>query len=380
MKIAVNTRFLLKDKLEGIGRVTYELLTRMVANHPNDEFIFLFDRPFDPSFVFADNVKAIHIFPPARHSYLWYWWFEMSVPRILKKENPDVFFSPDGYCSLTTDIPTVMITHDIAHVHYPDQLPDWALKYYNKYVPQFLNRAEKIISVSKATKKDIVKTYNIEEAKIEVVYNGCGSGFVPIENSIQQSIRKKYADNEDYFFYIGSINPRKNIHRLIEAFDLFKKKSDSKTKLLLGGRFAWKPTIIQNAFDNAAYKDDIIFLDYVETAELPKILGSAKALVYVSMLEGFGIPIVEAMHSEVPVITSNVSSMPEIAGQAALLVDPLDVNYISNALIEMDSNEELREELVWKGRVERERFDWELAAEHVYNILQAQNRISNKPS
>ena len=376
MKIAVNTRFLLKDKLEGIGRVTYELLTRMVANHPEDEFIFLFDRPYDKSFVFAKNVKAIHIFPPARHSFLWYWWFEMSIPRVLKKEKPDVFFSPDGYCSLAIDIPTVMITHDIAHVHYPDQLPDWALKYYNKYVPQFLNKADRIIAVSNATKKDIIKTYQIESSKIAVIYNGCGTGFKAVDNVTQQSIRKKYTDGAEYFFYIGSINPRKNIHRLIEAFDLFKKQSDSKTKLLLGGRFAWKPEIIQNAFDNSNYQEDIHFLDYVEKEELPKILGSAKALTYISMLEGFGIPLVEAMLCDVPIITSNVSSMPEIAGQAALLVDPLDVNYIANALIEMDTNEELREELVRKGRIERARFNWDQAAEMVYELLKKQQSNS----
>lgn len=374
MKIAVNTRFLLKDKLEGIGQVTYELLKRMVANHPEDEFIFLFDRPFDKEFVFAQNVKPIHAFPPARHSYLWYWWFEMSIPRILKREKVDVFFSPDGYCSLATEVPTVMITHDIAHVHYPNQLPDWALKYYNKYVPQFLEKADQIITVSKATKKDVVKTYGVDENKIQVIYNGCGDEFKPIDLSIQQSIRKKYTDGEDYFFYIGSINPRKNIHRLIEAFDLFKKKSGSTTKLLLGGRFAWKPEIIQNAFDASSYQSDIRFLDYIEKEELPKILGSAKALTYVSMLEGFGIPIVEAMNAEIPIITSNVSSMPEVAGQAALLVDPLNVNYIANALLEIDRDEELREELVRKGRVERKRFDWDLAAERVYEVLKKSKR------
>ncbi len=370
MKIAVNTRFLLKDKLEGIGRVTYELLSRMVADHPEDEFIFLFDRPYDEEFVFAKNVKPIHVFPPARHPYLWYWWFEMSIPRILKKEKPDVFFSPDGYCSLTTDIPTVMITHDIAHVHYPDQLPNQVLKYYNKYVPQFLQKADHIITVSEATKKDIAKTYGIDDKKMEVIYNGCGEEFKPVNVHTQQDIRKKYSDGEPYFFYIGSINPRKNIHRLIEAFDIFKKQSGSKTKLVIGGRFAWKPQIIENAYQNAAHQSDIVFLDYVEKEELPKILGSATALVYVSVFEGFGIPILEAMQCEVPVITSNVSSMPEVAGQAALLVDPLDVNYIANALNELDNNEDLKLELIRKGRDQRKRFDWQTASEQVFEVLE----------
>ena len=117
MRIAVNTRFLIKCKMEGLGWHNYELCKALVKAHPEDEFLFLFDRPFDRSFIFADNVKGYIIPPPARHPLLWYAWFELSLPVFFGFYRPDVFLSPDSYCSLSARVPTLMITHDIAHIH-----------------------------------------------------------------------------------------------------------------------------------------------------------------------------------------------------------------------------------------------------------------------
>ena len=122
MRIAINTRFLLKDKLEGIGWFTFEVVKQLVTNHPEHEFIFLFDRPYDKSFVFAKNVTPVVINPPARHPLLWYWWFEWSVPYALKKHKIDLFFSPDGYLSLKTNVPTVIVMHDLAFEHHPEDV------------------------------------------------------------------------------------------------------------------------------------------------------------------------------------------------------------------------------------------------------------------
>ena len=128
MKIAINTRFLIKDRLEGIGWFTYEVVKRLVEQHPEDEFIFFFDRPYPEEYIFGKNVKAEVLFPPARHPFLWYWWFEWSLSKALQKYKPDVIFSPDNYLSLKSDVKTVMVMHDIAHVHYPDEVPFIARK------------------------------------------------------------------------------------------------------------------------------------------------------------------------------------------------------------------------------------------------------------
>ena len=135
MHIAVNTRLLLPGKLEGIGHYTNETMSRIVRQHPEHQFTFLFDRPFDPRFVYADNVTPKVVFPPARHPFLWWLWFEMAIPRALRQCKADVFLSPDNYCSLRTDVPTVMVLHDIIFEHFPQHIPPLVSRYYRHYVP-----------------------------------------------------------------------------------------------------------------------------------------------------------------------------------------------------------------------------------------------------
>ncbi|MFT5384514.1 MAG: glycosyltransferase involved in cell wall biosynthesis, partial [Saprospiraceae bacterium] len=191
---------------------------------------------------------------------------------------------------------------------------------------------------------------------------------VPLAAEIKNGVRKKYTNDQEYFFYIGSIHPRKNIRRLILAFDYFKKESKSPMKLLLGGRFAWQAGDTQIAFDNAKYKSDILLLGYLEEEELSQILAAAKALVYVSLFEGFGLPILEAMHCDTPVITSNVSSMPEVAGDAALLIDPNSIDAIAKAM-ERIQDKELAQSLIEAGKKQREKFNWDRSAKIVYQSL-----------
>jgi glycosyltransferase involved in cell wall biosynthesis len=368
LKIAINTRFLLKNKLEGIGRVTYEIVKRLVEQHPEDEFIFFFDRPFDKSFLFGKNVISVVLNPPARHPFLWYWWFEKSIPAALLKYKVDVFLSTDNYLSLNTKVKTVMITHDLAHLYYPHEIPLLVRKFYSYYVPKYLRRADRIIAVSEFTKNDILKHFKIDENKIAVARNACTKIFKPVEEDIKKEVRKKYADNQEYFFYIGSIHPRKNIRRLILAFDQFKEKTKSSIKLLLGGRIAWQTDSIKAAFENAKHKSDISLLGYLNEEELPLILAAAKALTYVSLFEGFGLPILEAMHCDTPVITSNVTSMPEVAGEAALLVNPKAIDEIAKAMEEIQ-DKVLAQRLIDAGRAQREKFSWDNSAEIVYQSL-----------
>lgn len=376
MKIAVNTRFLIKDKLEGIGRVSYEITKRLVEQHPNDEFVFFFDRPYDRSFIFGDNVQPVVLSPPARHPFLWYYWFEYSVATTLKRFAPDVFFSPDNYLSIRSHTKTVMVTHDLAHLYYAKEIPYLVRRYYEHFVPKFLNRADHIISVSAFTKQDIIKQYQINEQKITVAHNACSEEFAPVSETEKAAQKIKYTQGEDYFFYIGSIHPRKNIERLILAFDQFKSKTGSSIKLLLGGRFAWQTGSIKKTLDQAKYRSDIIMIGFIDKKELPKILGAASALVYVSLFEGFGLPILEAMQAGVPVITSNRSSMPEVAGEAALLVDPESTDEIANAM-EGVLEKKVAKRLITAGKQQREKFSWNKSAEIVYETLV---NVSGSPS
>ena len=370
MKIAVNTRILLKNKLEGIGLFTHEVLRRLAEQHPEDEFIFFFDRPFHSSFIYCENVTPVVLFPPARHPFLFVWWFEWSVARALKKFRPDVFLSPDNFLPLRTNVKTVLVTHDLAHAHFPKQLPFFQRKYYRFFAPKFNRRADRIVAVSEFTKQDIAGRYQISPEKITVACNGCREIFQPIDAAQKLAVREKYAGGQPYFFYVGAVHPRKNVHRLIAAFDRFKNETGATAKLLIAGRFTWKAGAVQDAFRSAKHRQDIDFLGFVDDKTLAKLMAAALACTYVSLFEGFGVPILEAMHCDVPVITSSVSSMPEVAGEAGLLVNPESIEEIAAAMQQIWENEHLRNELILKGKQQRQLFNWQKAADIVYENLQ----------
>jgi glycosyltransferase involved in cell wall biosynthesis len=370
MKIAVNTRFLIKNSLEGIGWFTYETFKELTNQHPECEFVFLFDRPFDAEFIFAPNVKPLALFPPARHPFLWYWWFEFSVPSALKKIKPDIFISTDNFLSLRSNIKTLLVSHDIAYEHFPEHI-DWlALKYYKTYFPRYLRKANRVVTVSQYTKDDIVKTYNISVDKIDVIYNGSNDLFRPANESEKAATKQTYTQGNDFFIYIGAIQPRKNVGNLLLAFDEFKKNKPTGVKLLIAGRKAWDTEDTILAYEGMQFKNDVIFLGHLLKDSLAKVTAAATALVYPSFYEGFGIPIVEAMNCDVPVITSNVTSMPEVAGDAGLLVDPNSVQSISDAMTKVYFDSALREKLIANGRIQRQKFSWQKTAEKMWLAIE----------
>ncbi|MAT54609.1 MAG: glycosyltransferase [Saprospirales bacterium] len=369
MRIAVNTRLLLKGKLEGMGWFTHEVLNRMVAAHPQDEFFFLFDRPYDPGFVFGKNVTPVVVSPPARHPFLFYLWFEWRLPAVLEKLKADVFLSPDNFLSLRSKLPTVLVTHDLAPFHFPKQITPIQRWYYHRFIPKFNRRAEEVVTVSNFTKQDIVKQFGIAEEKITVACNGCRDIFRPLEDSEKKAVRETFADGKPYFLYVGAVHPRKNVHGLIRAFDIFKRNTGADAGLLIGGRFAWKAGEVQQAYEASPFKKDIRFLGYLGDDKLPAVTGAAFAATYVSFFEGFGIPLLEAMRCGIPVITSNISSMPEVAGNAGLLVDPYRPEDIARGMQQLWEDPHLYREKATAGIEQEKKFTWEGAAEVVYEAL-----------
>lgn len=368
MRIVVNTRLLLKDKLEGIGWVEFETLRRMVVSHPDVEFYFLFDRVPDKSFFFGDNVIPLTLFPPARRSVFFVWYFEWSVTRALRKINPDLFFSPDGYLSLRTDVPSVVQFHDLNFEHFPNDIPKKYLWHYRSFFPKFARKAKRIVTVSEFSKQDIVDCYGIEPEKIDVAYNGVNERFAPVSDEKQERIRDKYTDGNPYFMFVGSLHPRKNLARLFTAFDLFKSQTPSNVKLLIVGEKRWWSKPIEQAYSQMRFKDEVVFAGRLSAEELHLVTAAALASVYVSYFEGFGIPILEAFRCDTPVITSNVTSMPEVADDAALLVDPFSEASIAEGMTEM-LDENVRESLIEKGRERAKDFSWDKAADDIWNSL-----------
>jgi len=372
-RIAVNTRFLLHGQLEGIGLFTYESLKIIVAEHPEIDFYFLFDRAFHPSFIFAENVKSVVLFPPARHPFLWYCWFEMAVGNWLNKHQPDLFLSTDGYGCLRTKVPQVLVMHDLAFEHFPEQVPLITRLYYKYFMPKFAHKAARIATVSTYSKNDIIRQYGISSDKIDVVYNGSKHLYQPLSETEKAKVKNKLTDGADYFIYVGSIHPRKNIKNLLLAFEQYKTQTGTDTKLVLVGRKAWDFKEVEETHERMTHRRDVIFMGHVLPEDLAALMGGALAMVYVSLFEGFGIPIIEAMSCDVPVITSNATSMPEAAGDAALLVTPTAINDIAQAMITLGRNPTLRQELIAKGKAQCQKFSWTKTAHQLWASCERAN-------
>jgi len=357
------------SRMEGVSRYIFETTKILAQKEEVDKLYLFFDRKYDKNFIFSKKVIPIIIPPQARHPILWDIWFEIVVPYYLKKFEIDAFYSGDTYLSLKTLVPTLLVSHDIAYVHYPEHIKAIHLKYYKRSFPKFHKRADHIVAVSEITRQDIIKTYDLNPNKVSVGHNACPAGFDPINDVEKQNIRNLISKGKEYFIYVGSLHPRKNVVTLIKAFDLFKKQYNFDKKLVLIGRMAWKNEKLNNISNSISCKDDIVFLGQVSHDDLPKYVASSIALTYVSLFEGFGIPILEAMSCNIPVITSNRSSMPEVGGDAAYYVDPNDVKSIVDAMYELSTNEVLRKEMIQKGQKRVRSFSWVETGNHIFDRL-----------
>ncbi len=370
MRICLNMRLAIPGKMEGIGWYSYEITRRLIDAHPEHSFLLIYDRSI-PGFDFHDreHVTSHKLFPPARRPFLWKYWFNKSVTSFLKDQQCDLFVSFDGYLSLNSRIKQIAVIHDLNFEHYPEDMPKSYSKYFRENFPRFAQKATRIVTVSEFSKTDIVQQYKIEESKIDVVYNGVKSGFQVIGDEAKENVRKKYTDGQEFLIYVGSLHPRKNIRRLCLAFDAYKNKSKSDLKLVLVGSAMWDDEFLGEirALDSS---EDIIRPGSLPLSELQALCASAKGLCYVSYFEGFGVPILEGFASEVPVLTSNVSAMPEIAGEAALLVDPFSLDSISEGIEKITENEKLRSALIKKGTERIKAFDWDLNAERMWETIQ----------
>ncbi len=370
MKIAINTRLLIKGKLEGIGWFTYETLKRITEQHPEHEFFFIFDREFDKEFIFSKNVTPIVLAPPTRHPFLWILWFEYRIPKLLKKIGADIFVSTDGYISLRTNIPQIDVIHDINFVHNPQQLPWLTSWYYNKYFVKFAKKATHIGTVSEFSKNDICNTYGIDKEKVTVCYNGSNEKYKPIAESEKLEIRQKYSNGKKYFIFVGALSPRKNVDGLLRSFEIFKNKYNCDINLVIVGGSLHKTEEIEKVFSEMKHKDCVFFTGRLENDELCKVMAASECLTYIPHFEGFGIPLLEAMYAETAIISGDSTSLPEVVGDAALVCSATDYEKVADNMFHICSDNELRNSLIEKGRSQREKFSWQQTAERLWDCIE----------
>lgn len=369
MILGVSARVLLEGKLEGIGWFAHEILRRMVAAHPEHQFVFFFDRPYDKRFVYGPNVRAVIVPPPARHPILWFLWAEFTLPRALKKYGCDAFLALDTYMPTSSPKPTITIIHDLGFIHVPHQVPALVRAYYNRFYKIFARVATQVGTVSEYCRQDIATRYDIPAERISVVYNGVRDVFRPVSVHVASDTCHEFAGGHPYFVFVGALQPRKNVEGLLRAFDAFRKRIDSETRLVIVGRRAWLDKAIHDTYEAMTFKNEVVFTGYVNDPTLARIVASARAMTFVPLFEGFGVPAVEAMQCGVPVIASNTSSLPEITQGAALLVDPTDTDAIAEAMARVDTDEGLREQLSRAGTERAKVFSWDTSAHKVWEMV-----------
>jgi glycosyltransferase involved in cell wall biosynthesis len=298
---------------------------------------------------------------------------------MLRKLKADLFLSPDGYLSLSTRTPSIAVFHDLNFEHYPADLPFAERWYYRTFFRRYAAKASRIATVSEYSKSDINIQYGTDPGLIDVVYNGANEMYAPISEELKVSTLNKYTAGRPYFFFVGSLHPRKNLINLFRAFDIFKQNDIQNCALLLAGAKKWWTGEIASVYDSMKYKDSIIFTGRLETDEMKNVMGAAIALTYVSYFEGFGIPIVEAFRCGTPVISSNVTSMPEVSGKGALLINPFNPEEISDAMHMIIHNKDLRNKLIDEGFKRAEIFTWDKSAERLWNCIEKVLKPSAAP-
>ncbi len=370
MVIVVNTRLVIPGKLDGIGWFAYQTFWRIAQNNPEVDFRFVFDRKPSSELEFPPNVKAVVLWPQARHPFLYLWFFEKSLAKYLTKVKPDLFVSADGFLTIKYHGRQLPVIHDLNFMHRPKDLPFLVRTYYRYFFPRWAKVAFRIATVSEYSKNDIAKTFMVQPGKIDVVYNGANELFKPLPEEVANQTRRQRTDGKRFFVYVGTLHKRKNIENMLLAFDKFKSDTKSDHKFIVVGNYLFGKGRIENVVKSLKYKQDVVFTGRLNNQEMARVVGSAEALVLVSFFEGFGIPLIEAFYCDVPVITSEVTSLPEVAANAGLIVDPYSVSDIAHALTQMATRPDLRQSLVEKARMARQKFSWDKTAKLMMSSIE----------
>ncbi len=370
MKISINLWVLRNKQYDGIGYFSIHAISRLIKSTPDIHYDLLLPTNYKEEFFNFPNVKIHKIFPPFRHPILYIFFLEIVASIYYKFIQPDIVLSMDGMISLSSNTRQIAFIYDINFFHFPEVLNLKNRFFYNYFYPKYAKKAEHIFTISEFSKSDMIENYAIPKTKITNVSCAANIGIQEVNIDAIKQTKKKYSMGKEYFFFIGSQMPRKNLTRLILAFDQFKTKTNSDFKLIISGRLSWDSDSLKNLTSDLDHKSDIIFTGRVSDLELTNLLCGSHGLCFVSLFEGFGIPILEAMNCNVPIITSNTTSMPEIAEDAAILVDPFCVDSITEGITLLYLNQNhLRETMIAKGQVNRLKYTWEKTAKQILNIL-----------
>jgi len=377
MTIAVNAIFFNSDNLEGYGHYAVSIFKLLVKQYPQHQFVFIYDRPHKAELISGENVQSITVSPAARHIPAFFYWYNISAALDVKKLKADVWVQPYGFCSMSSTIPQLLVVHDLAFKHFPQHISWMQRWHYTVMTPRFLKKAKRVVTVSEFSKQDIIESYPKLKLDPTVICGAARSGFVQLSWEEKEQVKEAYTEGYEYFLCVGGINPRKNMMHILKAFSLFKKWHKSNMKLVFAGRLAWQYQDFVEKLKTFKYRNDVVLTGYVEEKILQKLTGAAYASLYVTHFEGFGLPIVEAMQSGVPVVVGNNSSMPEVGGEAVLYADATNPEDIASQMQALYRNEKMRENLIQKGLERAVLYSWENAAQLFWKEILATKAVSS---
>ena len=377
MNILIDARLLGRGDRSGVGEYSSELIKELIRDNYKTNFKILYNGfNFPPPPIFwteRKNVKVLNFNIPNKFFNLSSRFF--NFPNLQKIVSPDVLFSPHLSPLSLKNTPKVLTIHDLSFIRYPEFFSkSQRLWHYLQNARRQINESVAIIADSEFTKSDLVDLFKIRPDKISIVYPGLNSSFkvLSFEKELKNlfSFQKKYRLENPYLLYLGSFEPRKNIPAAIRAFNEIKKDSRfSDLELVAAGGAGWLSKNIYRAISLSPFSSAIKIIRDLIPEEKVFLYNKARAFVFPSFFEGFGFPPLEAQSCGVPVIASNRSSLPEILGDSALLVDPWKISELTDALKEVLLNNSLASELKKRGLENVRKFSWEKSASEILNIF-----------
>src|SRR5579859_4134848 len=365
MRIAIDASRTTIAARTGTENYALQLIRALLALRPPHEITLYFrDQPPDDLFETYPNVQH-KVIPFARL------WTHVRFAAALFADRPDVTFVPAHTLPLIFPGRAVATVHDLGYRFFPEAHPAFERGYLDLTTRTTSRRAARILADSQATRRDLIAQYGVDERKIDVVYPGV-EWLQRASEAQVEAVRAKYRLPERYLLFLGTLQPRKNLHRLIAAY----LRSRVDLPLVLAGKRGW---LIDNLLEGVAAdaRARIILTGYIADEDVAALYSGALALVFPSLYEGFGFPVIEAMRCGTPVLCSDTSSLPELAGDAALLVDPLDVQALAGGIMRLCSDEGLRAQLVQKGYRQAARFTWQHAADLTLRALESAAQIGH---
>ena len=374
MKICIDGRAATLYRGTGIGNYTYQIINNLHQIDFLNEYNILTP---EASSLKSPKKNNFNYLSSSTNDKKNFWEF---INTKNPKENiiGDVYHIPQNGIGFSkpNDIKTVITLHDIIPMKMPDTVSETFLKIFNENIQNILDNTDGIITVSNFSKEDISKTFSYPKEKIFVTHLAAEEIYTPLNKfHSSQYLKKHYGIDRDFLLYVGGFSPRKNILGLIEAFNLVKNSYKRDLKLVIIGTKGPSYEIYRKKVDELNLSSSVIFTGFIPIDDMPIFYSASKALVYPSFYEGFGLPPIECMACGTPVIASNLTSMPEVCQDAALLVDPYDVDEIKENILTLLNNHKFYSLMIYKGISHSSKFNWKKTA---YNTLEVYKHISSQ--